>query len=191
MCFGLHPFRHIYLISMSIGKNLWCPPTRISKQIGPVIQIHCCTTPHFSRTTHRWWIDWKAPWHPLRRMTRRSWLYHFLVGLVSLCLCTYLLFDFDCFIGRSCRTTFFFFIYLASSWSKVGPTLLSRPDILEVFCFWLSANRLTFMAGLSVSVLDYLTLLFGPSGIRRSGYHDRVFDCAWPSSVQPTLWMGT
>jgi hypothetical protein len=63
---------------MLINKNLWCPPARISKRIGPVIHIHRHTTPHLSRTTHRRWIDRKTPWHPCRRMTKQSWLHHFL-----------------------------------------------------------------------------------------------------------------
>jgi hypothetical protein len=67
------PFGHVFLINMSIGKNLWCPPTRISKRIGSVIRIHCRTTPHLSKTIHQRWIDRKAPCHHRRRMTRRSW----------------------------------------------------------------------------------------------------------------------
>ena len=59
-------------------QKLMVPPTRISKRIGPIIRIHRRTTPHLSRTTHQRWRDWKAPWHPWRRMTKRSWLCHFL-----------------------------------------------------------------------------------------------------------------
>jgi hypothetical protein len=74
----------------------------------------------------------------------------------------------------------FSFIYFARSWSKVGMTLLSRSNILEVFCFlipilgrcglavwgrcwsWLSANRPTFITGPSTSILEYRALVSGP-----------------------------
>jgi hypothetical protein len=126
--------------------------------------------------------------------------------LVGFCFHTNRLFDFVGFIGRLCGTTFF--IYLASNWSKVGPTLLSRPDVLAVFCFltlvlercgpmvwgcffWPSADCPGIIAGLSAPVSDCTTLVPGPSNVRKTGDRDRVPDRACPPSVHPTLWMGT
>jgi hypothetical protein len=76
--FRLHPLRPCLLDQHVNRQKLVVRPARISKRIGLVIQIHCCTAPHLSRITHRRWIDRKAPWHPWRRMTRRSWLHHIL-----------------------------------------------------------------------------------------------------------------
>jgi hypothetical protein len=59
-------------------QKLGVPLTQISKWIGLVIQIRRHTTSHMCTTTHRLWIDWEAPCHPWRRMTRRSWLCYLL-----------------------------------------------------------------------------------------------------------------
>jgi hypothetical protein len=122
-------------------------------------------------------------------------------------LCTDRLFDSNCFTGRSCGTTFF--IYLASNWSKIVSTMLSQQDVLELFCFlvpisgrcdlmvwdhcyfWLNADRLDFMVGVSVPASDCPDLVPVPSGVRRIGDHDRVSDRVCPPSIHPTLWMRT
>jgi hypothetical protein len=131
-CFGLPPHQPCLPDQPVNRQKLVVPLGQISKRIGPIIRIHRCTT-HMSRTTHRRWIEREAPRYPWRRMTSDLGCATFWAILVSFCFHTDCLFDFVGFIGRLCGTTFF--IYLASNLSKVGSTLLSRPDVLEVFCF--------------------------------------------------------
>jgi hypothetical protein len=193
--FGLHPLRTCLPDQPVNRQKLVVPLAQISKRIGQVIRIHRCTTPHMSRTTHRRWIEREAPRYPWRRMTRRSWLCYLLGCFSRLLLSHNRLSDFVGFIRQLCGTTFF--IYLASNWSKVGSTLLSRPDVLAVFCFltlvlerccpmvwgccfWPSVDHPTIIAGLSAPISDCLTLVLGPSGVRRTGDRDRVSDCACP-----------
>jgi hypothetical protein len=91
--------------------------------------------------------------------------------VVDFCFRTDRPFDFVHFSGRSYETTFF--IYLASNGLKVGLTLMSRPNVLEVFfslvlilgrcsmtvydrCYFrLSADRPAFMVGLFAPALDH------------------------------------
>jgi hypothetical protein len=140
---------------MLIGKNLWCPLAWISKQIRSDRR----TTSHLSRTKHQRWSDWIAPWHtrgwPGDLGCTTSW-----ASLDGLCFCTDHPYDSDCFIGRSNGTTFF--IYLASNWSKVGPTLLSRPDVLELFSLPSTYLRMLWSDGLR-SLL--LLVVRGPSDL--------------------------
>jgi hypothetical protein len=195
MLFRLHPLRSCLPDHHVDRQKLMVPPIRISKRIRPIIWIHCRTTSHLSMTTHHRWIDWKTPWHPWRRMTRWSWLHHFLGRFSRPLLLHISLFDFVCFIGWS-RGTAIFFIYVASNWSKVGSTLMSQPDVSKSVlllvpilgrcgmtvwgrcCLWSFADCPTFVAGLSSLIPDYPALVPRLSDIRMIGDCDRMSDRA-------------
>jgi hypothetical protein len=76
--FILHCLRPCLLDQHVNRQKLVVPLAWISKRIEPAIRIRRHTTPHLSRTTHRRWIDWEAPCHPWRRMTRWFWLCYLL-----------------------------------------------------------------------------------------------------------------
>jgi hypothetical protein len=97
----------------------------------------------------------------LRRTTRLSW------PLLSHRSPFY----FVCFIGQLCGTIFFF-INLASSWSKVGSTLLSRLNVMKVFCFLVSVLE---HCGMTICGLLFLMFVCGPSDLRSRtirAYHE-------------------
>jgi hypothetical protein len=157
---GLH-LLHPYPPNHHVNKQkLVVPPARISKRNRQVIQIHYRTMPHLSRTTHQQWVDSKVPQHLRRWMSRRPWLHHFLgqfsrsLPLHRSPLWLWL------FYGPVVRNDFPF-IYLTRSWSKVGPTLSSRPDVLKVFCFLVPTLGMWFDGLRSLMLL----VICEPSGL--------------------------
>jgi hypothetical protein len=187
-CFRLHPLCPCLLDQLVNRLKLVVSPSP-NKQTNWASNTNSSPYhPYLSRTTHQRWIDWKVPWCPWRRMTRRSWL-HYLLGRFSRHRLSIRSPFWLCFIGRSCGTTFFS-MYLASSWSKEGLALLSRPDVLKVFCFllpvleccgltvwgccyfWSFADHPAFITGLSTPIPDCLALVPGPSYICRTCDHD-------------------
>jgi hypothetical protein len=120
---GLHLSRS-WPFDQQINRNrMEVPPAWIDKGSTHVPWVHRHTSLYLNRTTHRRWVGWwKASCHD--RMNRRCWSRH-LSGCFTWSFCFRGWPGF--FVGRSHKTTFLL-AYLASNWSKVGPTFTSRPS---------------------------------------------------------------